>query len=275
MYSVWGYYRHLFRRNLLSWRMLSVALLTVLTMDVFLAGLRGYCHDAGVRLSQWGFAFLWTNKYVVLSFLLIYIFAVSNFPMDRERERYSIARMGVSRWVAAQGLYLITFGWIYTVLLLALQGLLLGGVTEWAGGWGKGWAMVSEGVEGYDLYVSVPYQVLSNYAPLDANLLVTVILGLLLGMLAVLVLWMNLYFRAAGAIAGGAVAFLALAADKLGKLLQYSPASWIQLGHHYNVLKPWQPKPGYIVAMLVLLTALELLMARRRVERTQENNRRR
>ena len=275
MYSVWGYYRHLFRRSLLSWRMLSVALLTILTMDVFLAGLRDYCHDAGVRLSQWGFAFLWINKYVVLSFLLIYIFAVSNFPLDRERERYSIARMGVSRWVAAQGLYLITFGWIYTALLLVLQGMLLSGVTQWADGWGEGWAMVSGGVGGYDMYVSVPYQVLSNYAPLEANLLVTVILGLLLGMLAILVLWMNLYFRAAGAIAGGAVIFLGLAADKLGGLLQYSPTSWIQLGYHYNVMKPWQPKPGYIVTLLVLLTVLELIMAKLRVEHTQENNRRR
>lgn len=276
MYSVWGYYQHLFRRNLLSWRMLSVLLLTALTMDAFLAGLRDYCHDMGIRLSQWGFAFLWSNKYVALSFLLIYIFAVSNFPMDRERERYSIARMGVSRWVAAQGLYLVTFGWLYALLLLALQGLLLCGVTEWGGSWGSGWALLSKGsADGYTIYVSVSDLVISNYTPLEANLLVTVTLGLLLGMLAMLVFWMNLYSRAAGPAAGGAVVFLGLAAVRIPVLRQYSPVNWIQLKYHYNLMEPWQPKPDYIVAMLVLLILLALLMAKRRVERTQENNRRR
>ena len=158
MCSIWGYYRHLFRRHLLSGRMLSVLLLTALTMDAFLAGLRSYCHDMGIRVSQWGFALLWTNKYVVLSFLLIYIYAVSNFPLDREQERYSIARIGTSQWAVAQGLYLVSFGWLYTVLLAVLQNLLLCGVLEWSGRWGKGWGALSDisAAAGADIYVKAP-----------------------------------------------------------------------------------------------------------------------
>lgn len=275
MYSIWGYYRHLFRRNLLSWRMLSVLLLTALTMDAFLTSLRSYCHDTGVRLSQWGFALLWTNKYVLLCFLLIYVYAVSNFPLDRERERYSIARMGASPWAVAQGLYLISFGWIYAAVLLALQNLFLCGVTKWSSGWGKGWSSLSGSsiASGYDIYVTVPYQVISNYEPLEANLLVLIILGLLLGMLGMLVMWLNFYSRAAGAVGGSVIVFLELAATQIKSLFPYSPANWVQLEYHYSLLEPGRPKPGYIVAMLLLLTLFELLMARHRVQRTQENNR--
>lgn len=275
MYSIWGYYRHLLHRNLVSWRMLSVLILTVLTMDAFLTGLRKYCLDLDVRLSQWGFAFLWTNKYVVLSFLLIYIFAVSNLPLDRERERYSIARIGVSRWAVAQGLYLISFGWIYAVFLLVIQNLLLCRVAQWSANWGRGWIMLSGGVAaGYDIYVTVPYLVLSNYEPLEANALAFIILGLLLGMMGMLVFWLNFYFRAAGAAAGSFIIFLGLAAVRFRSLIPYSPTNWIQLEKHYNILNPEQPKPGYMITMLLLLTLFELLMARRRVECTQENNRR-
>lgn len=274
MCSIWGYYRHLFRRHLLSGRMLSVLVLTALTMDAFLVSLRSYCYDTGARVSQWGFALLWTNKYVVLSFLLIYVYAVSNFPLDRVRERYSIARMGIARWAVAQGLYLVSFGWLYTVLLVVLQNLLLCGVMEWSGSWGKGWGALSDisAAVGVDIYIKAPYRILANYAPLEANFLVFIIMGLLLGMLGGLVFWLNLYSRAAGAAAGSFMIFLGVAAVRMKRLLPYSPANWIQLEYHYSMLEPGQPKPGYIVAILLLLTFFGLVMARRRVERTQENN---
>lgn len=276
MHSIWAYYRYLLRRNLLSWRMVSVLLLTVLSMDAFLAGLREYCYDTGVMLSQWGFALLWTNKYVVLSFLLIYIYAVSNLPLDRERERYSIARMGGSRWVVAQGVYLASFGWIYAVLLMLLQNLFLLPVLEWSGGWGKGWSALADSsvIPGYDIYVSVPYQVISNYTPLEANVLVLGILGFLLGMFGMLIFWQNFYSRFAGAGAGSFLIFWGLTAVRIKKMLPYSPVNWIQLRFHYSILNPDWPKPGYIVSVLLLLTLFALFMARSRVERTQENNRR-
>ncbi len=270
------YCKYLSRRILLSWRMLTVIIVTVLTMDTFLAPIRSYCMDTGQIMSQWGFALIWNNKYVGLCFLLIYIFAISNFPESRERERYSIARIGTSNWVGAQALFLIFFGWIYAGFLYIIQNILLFGVLEWSNEWGSGWRYLVNGdiTAYYDIYITVPRKVISNFSPLQANILVFLILGLLLGMIGMLIMWLNFYFKSAGTLAASAIVFMSLAAQRYIHLYRYSPANWIQLENHYSIVNTERPKQGYIILMLILLTAMFFMMARNRANYTQENNRR-
>ncbi len=270
------FYANVTRRSLLSWRMFSAVLLTVMTMDCFLMSIRKYCVSQGVKMTQWGFALIWNNKYVGLCFLLIFIYAVSNFPLDREKERYYIARLGVSKWIAAQGLYVLSFGWLYTAFLFALENLLLLPVLEWSSEWGNGWIALSDTniVLKYELYISTSRSVLSNYTPGMANLLVFLNMGFLLGMLGSLVLWLNAYSRMAGPIAASAVVFLGLAAAKNPSLYRYSPTTFIQLNNQYSSVNPDYPTESYIIMMLLLLTVLCLALAFMRVRETQENNRR-
>ncbi len=276
MYRIWHYYTYLLRKHLLSWRMLAVFILTILTMDTFLAAIRVYCRDQAVKVSQWGFALIWDNKYVGLCFLLIFIFAVAVFPEDRKGDCYIISRIGISRWVAGQSLYLLTFGWIYMLFMLLVQNILLSTVLEFTSDWGKGWATLSynDVILHYNIYTTVPYRVVSNYDPLWANILVMTIMGLLLGMLGALVFWLNFYSRAAGPLAASALVFMGLAADKNRSLQRYSPTNWIRLDHHYTITDTDQPKVAYIIGMLLLWTVLFFLLTKLRANRTQENNRR-
>ena len=47
---------YLLKQNLFSWRVLSAAVIvTILTMDTFLAPIKAFSHDSGIKLSQWGF----------------------------------------------------------------------------------------------------------------------------------------------------------------------------------------------------------------------------
>lgn len=270
------YFRYLLHRNLLSWRMLSVVVVTILTMDTFLAPIRSYCRSAGLTVSQWGYALIWNNKYVGLCFLLIYIFAVSVFPEERKKERYAIARIGISCWVGAQALFLIFFGWLYAFFLYLIQNLLLIGVIEWTGDWGNGWKCLlnSDTIEKYDILVTMPRKVLSNGLPFQENIMVLIIMGMLLGMIGMLVMWLNFYGKSLGSLAATAVIFMSLAAQRYPLLYRYSPASWIQLEYHYSITNIERPKPEYIMGMLLLLTALFYVLTKVRANNTQENNRR-
>lgn len=271
------YYKWLLQKIIFSWRMLAVFIVSVLIMDTFLAPIRLYSKDIGEGMSQWGFALIWNNKYVGLCFLLIYIFAVADFPGDREKARYVIARIGVSNWAGTQVLFLLTFGWIYTFFLYCIQNLLLAGVLECSSEWGNGWRnLVNSNITAYyDIYITVPRKVISNDSPVQANLLVFLIMGLLLGMIGVLIMWLNFYSKSAGTLAASAVAFMSLAAQRYINLYRYSPVNWIQLDNHYSIVNPEKPRQGYIFMMLILLTALFCMLVKNRANNTQENNRRR
>jgi len=277
MNKVLSYYNYLMRRVLLSWRMLAVLLVTILTMDTFLSPIRSYCKSTGKTLGPWGFALIWNNKYVILCFLLIYIFAVSHFPESREKERYFIARIGVSDWVGAQACFLVAFGWIYAGVLYVVSILVTFGALEWTKEWGSGWISLADYnvVIQYKMYITMPGRVLSNYAPYQANLLVFVIMGLLLGMIGMLVMWLNFYSRTVGSLAASAVVFAGLAAERYMNLYRYSPANWLQLDKHYSMINPERPTKEYIIAVLFVLTALFFMLAKTRANHTQENNRRR
>ncbi len=276
MNSIWKYYCYLLKKHIISWRMLAVAILTVLTMDSFLATLREYCRVTHEKVTQWGFALIWDNKYVGLCFVLLFIFAVSVFPEEREKERFFIIRMGISKWVWAQSLYLFTFAWVYTMFLFIIQNLLLWNVLTFRNEWGDVWASLANDnlVLFYKIYVPAPYLVISNYNPFKATLLVIGIMGLLLWMLGVLLLYFNFYSKVAGSVAGSIVVFTSLAATRVSGLVRFSPVSWIRLDSHYQITKVNQPKVGYIFGMLILWSILFTLLSKIRANDTQENNRR-
>lgn len=261
---------------MLSWRMLAVAILTVLTMDSFLGSVRDYCRVTHAKVTQWGFALIWENKYVGLCFILLFIFAVSVFPEEREKERFFITRMGTSRWIWAQSFYLFTFAWIYTIFLCIVQNILLWNVLVFSNEWGDVWASLANDdvVLFYNIYVPTPYLVISNYNPFQANLLVMGIMGLLLWMIGVLIFYFNFYSKIAGAVAGSVLVFTILAATRIPGLMRFSPVSWIGLDNHYQITKANQPKVGYIVGMLILWSILLILLTKMRANSTQENNRR-
>lgn len=277
MGSVITYYKYLLKKNLLSWRMLSVVIVTMLVLDSFFATVRTFCESTDLKVSQWGFAIMWNNKYLVLCFFLIFIYAIANFPKDRSKERYMIARMGVSKWIYGQVLYIHTFGWIYVFFILVMQNLLLCPVMEWSDKWGSGWAALTDSNMILDNYVlvTVSKTILSNYSPIYATILVIMIMGILLGMLGTLILYLNLYSKVLGTLVASALVFLSLATKMNAELFRYSVINWIQLDCHYTQTHNTYPTLNYIFLVLVMLSVLLVVLAKIRVNGTQENNRRR
>lgn len=255
--------------------MFAVLVVTILTMDAFMMPIRDYCQELEVKMSQWGFALLWNNKYISLCFILIFIFASAIFPEDRAKERYIITRIGISKWVTGQALYLITFSWIYTFIMYISLRLLLINVMEFIPDWGQGWGTLSNNnvIAEFGIYTTVPYLIISNYDPVYANVLVIFIMGLLLGMMSMLMFWLNFYSKVVGPIITSAVILLDMAVNKDVKLLKFSPVSWLRLDMHYRITNTEQPTVTYIILMLILLMLLFLLLATVTANQTQENGR--
>lgn len=276
MGSVITYYKYLLKRNLLSWRMLSVVLITILISDAFFAPVRTYCENTSVKVSQWGFAVMWDNKYVLLCYLLIFIYGIAHVPQDRCKERYMISRMGTTRWVYGQVLYIYTFAWLYVILVVIIEDLLLLPVLEWNDKWGNGWIGLTNFDIAYNngVLVSVSQAVISNYTPLEATIQVFVIMGLMLGMLGSLIFFLNLYSRVLGPLIASAMAFMGLAARKDSRLFRYSVVSWLQLDCHYTSMHTDYPTLTYIFVVLILASALFVILTKIRINSTQENNRR-
>lgn len=274
--KVLKYYRHLIRKQFLSWRMLAVFILMIVTMDTFLAPLRTYCNAMNVKITQWGFALIWNNKYVGLCFLLIFIFAISIFPEDRKNDAYIISRIGVTNWVTGQSLYLITFAWVYTIILSMIQNILLCNILEFSSEWGKGWATLSNTnvILEYHIFTTVPHLVISNYEPFYANLLVIVIMSLVLTMIGMMTFLLNFYSKIVGAFGSTILILMDLAATKNINLILFSPVSWMKLNNHYKITNPELPTTFYIFGMLLLWTLLFYLLVKKRANSTQENNER-
>lgn len=276
MSNIRKYYFHLLRRNLFSWRMLSVLIITVLTMDSFLSGIQAYCRGQNIKMSQWGFALLWNNKYLTLCFLLIYLYAIANMPESRSRERYAVSRIGVSKWITAQSLYLITFGWLYTAVLSVLPNILLWKEISMMENWGKGWATLANVnmISHYGMYVKVSHYTISNKNPLQANCEIFLILGLLLGCVGLISFVWNFYSKIISSLALSFLVLLSFAAEKNTALYRFSPVSWVDLDNHYSVLRTNFPRIGYMISMLLGITLLCYFIAKYKVGQTQENNRR-
>lgn len=277
MNSIWRYYRFLLRRHLLSWRMLAVAIVTLLAMDTFMLPIRIYSQSMGIRMSQWGFALIFNNKYVRICFMLIYVFASAILPENRKKECYIISRMGLSKWVSGQCLYLITLGWVYTLFMYLCMNILLWNVIEFIPQWGSGWGtLINSSIQSkFNIYIQVSSLVISNYNPAYANILIVLIMGLLLGMMGMLLFWLNFYFKIASPVIASAIIFWSLAAVRNSALQKYSPVSWLRLDGHYRITAVNQPTVPYIIGMLVLLTLLFVILAKEAANHTQENGRRR
>ena len=276
MNKVGKFYFYLLKQNLFSWRVLAAVIVTILTMDTFLAPIRAFSHDSGIKLSQWGFPLIWNSKYVVQCFLLIFVFVISSFPEERMKQCYIIARIGISNWVTGQFLYILTFAWLWTGFLFITEKFLLLKVTTQEQSWGSAWTLLSgqEIRNMYGIIPDIPYLVISNHYPEEATFLVVIILGLLLGMLGTMIFCLNFYSRIAGPLAASILIFLNVTVSRRTVLARMSPASWIQMQYHYRITNTKLPTVDYIIEMLFLLTALFYIIAKIRANTTQEDNRR-
>lgn len=272
-----GYFRYIGNKHLVSWKMLAIVVVSALSMDSFLAELRRYCLQEGEQLSPWGMPLIWDKQYVSVIFLLIFLFAIADFPLDRSKEKYVISRIGTTRWIWIQQIYLIVFSFLYVMMLLVLQFILLLPVTTWTMEWGRGWErLTNEQMRmKYTMILTIPKERIYNQDVIKTNVCYLLLLFLILVFMAELVLWLNMYHKLVSALLAAMLAIIPLSGKLSGRILFFIPTTWMQQKVQYSVYQTNQPTLEYMYLCLGLAVVLLILFGMERCSRTQENNRRR
>lgn len=272
-----GYFRYIGHKHLHSWRMLAIVVVSALSMDSFLAELRRYCLQEGEQLSPWGMPLIWNKQYVSVIFLLIFLFAIADFPLDRSKEKYVISRIGTTRWIWIQQIYLIVFSFLYEMLLFILQFILLLPVTTWTMEWGRGWErLTNEQMRmKYTMILTIPKERIYNQDVIKTNACYLLLLFLILVFMAELVLWLNMYHKLVSALLAAMLAIIPLSGKLSGRIFFFIPTTWMQQKAQYSVYQTNQPTLEYMYLCLGLAIVLLILFSMERCSRTQENNRRR
>ncbi len=272
-----GYFRYIGHKHLVSWKMLAIVVVSALSMDSFLAELRRYCLQEGERLSPWGMPLIWDKQYVSVIFLLIFLFAIADFPLDRSKEKYVISRIGTTPWIWIQQIYLIVFSFLYVMMLLVLQFILLLSVTTWTMEWGRGWErLTNEQMRmKYTMILTVPKERIYNQDIIKTNVCYLLLLFLILVFMAELVLWLNMYHKLVSALLAAMLAIIPLSGKLSGRIFFFIPTTWMQQKVQYSVYQTNQPTLEYMYLCLGLAIVLLILFGMERCSRTQENNRRR
>lgn len=89
-----------FVQHICSYRMLSVAVVSLICMDIYARPIRRLCSLHNVKVSLLGMPIFWNRHHVAVLFILIFLFAITEFPLDRRTHQYMIAD-----WVCGYGCY--------------------------------------------------------------------------------------------------------------------------------------------------------------------------
>ena len=235
------------------------------------------CLQEGEQLSPWGMPLIWDKQYVSVIFLLIFLFAIADFPLDRSKEKYVISRIGTTRWIWIQQIYLIVFSFLYVMMLLVLQFILLLPVTTWTMEWGRGWErLTNEQMRmKYTMILTIPKERIYNQDVIKTNACYLLLLFLILVFMAELVLWLNMYHKLVSALLAAMLAIIPLSGKLSGRIFFFIPTTWMQQKVQYSVYQTNQPTLEYMYLCLGLAIVLLILFGMERCSRTQENNRRR
>ncbi len=272
MSSIRNFYRYLFRKHFLSARTAAVLIISYLLMDMFLSPVRDFAKSVDVSVSPWGAPLVLSGPYIVMVFMLLYFFWISDFPVTDRTQLYIVNRIGIGKWIGGQTLYILSTGFFYILHLWLGINLLLLPVMKYEAGWGKVFGTLSQPQISADqgILLEIPYRIISNYDPLTTNINMLLICSLVTGVIGVLVLSLNAYLRMSGIVVGTFISFFCLATrylpDSWHKL---SPLDWMQIDNYSSSINKDLLSYPYVYIALSLLLILFTVVSRYRVEKME------
>lgn len=264
-------------RNLqnLAGRMKGIRFATFLIMlfffmDKYLSGFRADVRILGERCNILILPFLQTSGYYMKLALLGAAYFYSNAPFMEREELFYICRLGKERWGRRNLFYLAGSSFLLSLCFLIVSCILTAPVGRISLSWDSVYKTLAL-TGGANLNFGILYEIMKNYTPFQLLLYV-----LLLDWLAVLFLELLMYaaglcgYRAAAGVLAILVVFLP-SIDKWlgGRLLYYSPMSWLNCANWRVGYDQTKPDLAYMLAALAFLNLLLILFSQRRVRRME------
>lgn len=246
--------------NIRKWfnnpRFYIVILLVLGFSRIALESVARFASTLGVKATPFAFVFFMDDSYIVYMMALCLILLFCDAPFIDLQQPYIMIRSGKKKWLSGQILYILIASLLFSIFIVFVSVLVLLPNITFDGGWGKVWGTLAQTDAAAQFYVrlGVPYEIILNYAPLEA-LLVTLFMSWLIFTFTGLVMFIiNLNSsRIYGAIAGTLLATLPFASLFLPWWVNYiSPYRWIGLNLIDTYALSVFPTRAYAISFLVI-----------------------
>lgn len=267
-------------QNMRKWqtdyRVWCIAILMIVMVGIYVDDMQRISKILGTKMPIWIFPFLYSQFHTKLIYTLAVVLLFCNAPFTDRNQTYVFMRSGRIKWLCGQILYIITASGAYYLFLLIISLLFTVLSGELTLDWGRTLntiAFSSNAIgQANAPYIEIPFVVITFFKPLQAvwfTFLMSWLGGVFLGLL---IFFCNLVSstRSLGILISAALVIISSAVENefLGKLMPYSPVSWITLDNIDVGGLTTNPSFTYCVSvyagLLVVLTVLILLFGRKK-----------
>lgn len=178
-------------------RFYMIVLLNSIFSGMFLLPVRQLLKTYDVMATPWAFIFLFSHASVIFCFMAGIVILFSDAPFFDKTQMFLLVRTGKRKWLMGQIIYMLAAGVMYYILLYILSLLFMAPFLTWKNEWGSIWNSLARSEIGlkFNIYLTVPAQVLNAFTPMQAlgwTFGMGMLNALLLGMI---MLCCNLFFK--------------------------------------------------------------------------------
>lgn len=228
-------------QNLRKWqtdfRVWCVGLLLFILVAIYVDDMRKVTEITGTKMPIWIYPFLYSQFHTKLIFTLPVVLLFCNAPFVDRNQTFVFMRSGRVKWLCGQVFYIIVASAAYYLFLFLVSILLTVFTGELSLEWGTTLTSLSVSNLNYEAntpFLDVSYLTVTFFKPLQAvwfTFLMSWLGGVFLGLM---IFFLNLISgtRYLGVLISSVVVVLSSAVENdvgWGKLLPFSPISWITL----------------------------------------------
>ena len=249
-------------------RMVTLALFSLLFLELFGGGIRRMALDQGLYAGPWLMPCLFRSDIYSGCMAVLVVFLYSGMPLRGENQRFLLQRAGCRTWCLGQILAILAMAALYPVFLFFGSLLVMLPCLDLSGEWGKAYRICANtwaDVEEYKLKGNaISTEIISSYDPAIA-LLVSMLLLFLLCFLCGLLLFLinGLTHSSAGVIilsvwAFGSSFLNAMPDWRVFRILRKaSPTRWLNIEN----ISPEPGTSGYLGTIVLMALSCAFLLA--------------
>lgn len=270
-------------QNIRKWskdyRIWSVAVLTLVMINIYINDLQGICGKLNAPMPVWVFPFMYQQYYMKVIFTIPLILIFCNAPFIDSNQIYVYLRAGRKKWLAGQILYIAVASALYYLFIITAMFIMLFiDGAEFSLQWGKVLKTIAEvnlsGIGNYP-FTLVSDMVIRCFTPVQAMLFTFLVSWSNAVSIGLLIFMFN--YLSNNKIIGSMLAAFDIVMSFFVEisgypwLIKYSPTSWITLDKidvggtteyphfEYCMLVYW-------VMILLLITAIFLFGRKREID---------
>ncbi len=219
---------------------------------------KSFSETVHIKTTPWLFPFFMQNTYIQLMFVLGIVLLFCDAPYIDGGSFFEVIRAGKQQWILGKIVYTWLMSGIYTFFIILITICLLLPQITWENSWGKVLGTLAQTNAAQAMgnsSVSLDYNLMIRYKPLQAMLFSFLIAWTVSFLIAMCIMFLNLFLKKIPGVVGGLlIGTMSLLQKELSNiyvLTYFSPVSWMDI-HMWNYeVKLSYPTPFYMKVFLL------------------------